>query len=404
MNSGKILFRVLLAGSIVLSPIHSRLLAQSETTNPLEIGIDTSDPVIPLGYKKRELSTFEINRIKREMDRLDLSAKKELKQGKVARAFKLWYRQLKLARAVSIQAEIEALGKVGAIAWQENQGQDLRNIANRLTAIESKIGIDKLSSEQLKQLSDAYQQVRYLDRAIAIYEQILANNKQQGSLAALKSSQETLGELYLANFNYQKAANTYQKLLEKALIKSPTDKEIGFYQQTLGDIYDRTGQTKQALEIKTALIKTYKATGKLERLAPLELSLARDYKTVKQTKAAIESYNRAFKLASENEQLAVANDALSGLGELYQQKGETEKAIATLTELLKIQRQSYNDYGLINTYSKLGRIHLKSAQKQRAKLYFQQALELARELDYNVDYFNDQIEKLQSFQIKIRRC
>ena len=368
-------------------------LAQNQPLNPLEVEIDRSDPIIPFGYQKRKLSTFEINRIKREMNRLARQAQKESK-GNMEHAFKLWYRQLKLARAVNTETEVEALGKVGEIAWQANRGEDLRNVSNRLMAIESEIGVNNLSASQLEQFSNAYQQVRYLDRAIAIYEQILANNKQQGSSIAVAENRQALGKLYLANFNYQKAANTYQKLIETALTKSPIDKKISFYQQTLSDIYDRTSQTKQALNVKLDLITTYKASGKLDRLATLELALARDYQTLNNTDRAVESYGRATTLASSNKQLTVANDALKGLAKLYQTVGKTDEAIASYTKLLKLQRQSYNHYGLINTYDSVGKIYLRLEQRQQAKQVFQQALEMARDLDYKINYFTTQIEKL----------
>jgi len=392
MNSEKIVFGVLLAGSINLFPIQNELLAQSPAANPLEIEIDRSDPVIPLGYKKRELSAFEINRIKREMGKLDRSARSQLQQEKAKIAFQLWYRQLKLARAVGMEAEIEALGDVGAIAWQANRGADLRNIANRLITLESEIP-ENLSPALLEQFATAYRQVHYLERAIAIQEQILANNKQSGLLEA-EENLKTLGKLYLAYFDYQKAAQTYEQLITLALTKSQIDPQIGFYLETLTDIYDRTDRKKQAIDARKRLIIVYQATGKSSKISQLELAIADDYATEKQTQKAFEAYERAFTLALKNRQLAIADLALNSLGKLYQTAGEKELAIATYTKLLKLQRQSYNHYGLINTYDVLGKIYLKSAKKQKAKQYFQQALELAAGLNYKVSYFNSQIEKL----------
>lgn len=51
MNKDRIVFGFLLAGSIILAPV-SYVLAQPETSNSLEVGIDQSDPVIPLGDRK----------------------------------------------------------------------------------------------------------------------------------------------------------------------------------------------------------------------------------------------------------------------------------------------------------------------------------------------------------------
>ncbi|MEL7523159.1 MAG: hypothetical protein AAGJ80_16350, partial [Cyanobacteria bacterium J06553_1] len=279
----------------------------------------------------------------------------------------LWYRQLKLARAVDTATEIEALGEVGAIAWQENRGEDLRNIANRLFTIESTIEAEELSPEVQQKLATAYQQVRYVERAIAIYQQILPSNKAIGNLAAIESNLKTLGELYLAQFNYPEAAATYEELLTLAQAKPPRDNKTDSYLQTLANIYDRTTQTKLAIATKNKLIQSYTAANKTAKLAKLELAIADDYQTLNQASEAVAAYNQAFELASENQQLAIASNALTGLAELHQQEGETEQAIATFEGLLELQRQAYNYYGLVDTYDILGKIHLASAQPQQSK-------------------------------------
>ena len=391
MNNYRIVYSVLLAG-IILAPAQN-LVALSETTNPLEIEIDQSDPLIPPGYKKRELSTFEINRIKREMDRLDRNANQELQQDEANKAFKLWYRQLRLARAVGIETEISALAKVGEIAWQTNRGEDLRNIANRLQMIESEIDLNSAPRELLEQFATAYQQIRYSEQAIAIYRQILSSDRARSNLAAVESNLKTLGELYLARFDYAQAAETYEELLALVESQSQTDGKIDFL-ETLADIYDRTAQTKLAIATKQSLIQSYTAADKTAKLAKLELAIARDYQTLNRVQKATTAYNRAFSLAEQEQQIAIANDALMGLGRLYQEEGEDKKAITTFKQVIEIQRQSYNYYGLIDTYDTLGKISLRSSQNKQAKQYFQQALKLARELDYRINYFVSQIDKI----------
>ena len=390
MNNYRIVYSVLLAG-IILAPAQN-LVALSETTNPLEIEIDQSDPLIPPGYKKRELSTFEINRIKREMDRLDRNANQELQQDEANKAFELWYRQLRLARAVGIETEISALAKVGEIAWQANRGEDLRNIANRLQKI-SEIDLNSAPRELLEQFATAYQQIRYSEQAIAIYRQILSSDRARSNLAAVESNLKTLGELYLARFDYAQAAETYEELLALVESQSQTDGKIDFL-ETLADIYDRTAQTKLAIATKQSLIQSYTAADKTAKLAKLELAIARDYQTLNRVQKATTAYNRAFSLAEQEQQIAIANDALMGLGRLYQEEGEDKKAIATFKQVIEIQRQSYNYYGLIDTYDTLGKISLRSSQNKQAKQYFQQALKLARELDYRINYFVSQIDKI----------
>lgn len=396
MNSWKIVLSVLLAGGINLFGVHHKLLAQTQIANPLQTGVDRRDPLIPDGYGRRKLSTFEIYRLKQEIERLEQTASQELQQGNPNRAFELWYRQLKLARAISTEVEIKALGKVGAIAWQENRTVDLRNIANRLIAIEKEITkeitIANLSPQLLESLATAYQQVKYLEQAIAIEQQILNDSKQQQNLVAVAENLQILAELYIANFDYSLATKTYQELLTLAESKSNSE-QINFYLTTLIDLYDRTGQTKLAIATRKRLIKNYIESNKIDQVAKLELAIAHDYQTLTQTAKAIAAYKRGLTSASATQQLAIADDALDSLGKLYLKKEQVQQAISTFTQLQTIQRKSYNHYGLINTYDMLGKIYLKLEQKTQAQQYFQQALELAKALDYKVDYFQQLIAK-----------
>ena len=392
MNSWKIVLSVLLAGGINLFCVHHKLLAQTQIANPLQTGVDRHDPIIPAGYGRRKLSAFEIYRLEQKINQLEQTATQELQQGNPNRAFKLWYRQLKLARAINPEVEIEALGKVGAIAWQENRAVDLRNIANRLIAIEKEITTADLSPKLLNSLATAYQQVKYLEQAIAIEQQVLNDSKQQQNLAAVVKNLKIIGELYIAKFDYRSAAKTYQELLTLAESKSSSD-QVDFYLTTLIDLYDRTGQTKPAIAARKRLIKNYTKSNKLDQVAGLKLAIAHDYEALNQTTKAREAYERGLTLASATQQLAIANDALESLGKLYLKKGQEQEAIATFTQLEKVQHQSYNHYGLINTYDTLGKIYLKLEQKKEAKQYFQQALELAKALDYKVEYFKQLITK-----------
>lgn len=395
---------ILLAGGInfvavqhnLLPDLLPPLLAQSSVANPLEREIDARDPLIPPGYGTRELSSFEIYRIEREIKKLDQNAQAEWQQGNPDRAFELWYRQLKLARAINPEVEIIALGNIGAIAWQENRATDLRNIANRLIGIEQEISLEDSSPELLKHFAKAYAQVRYLEQEIGIYQQILSNNQQQNNLGPVTETLETLGKLYIAQFNYPEAALTYQELLLLAEAKSSAtaSQQVNFYLNTLLDIYDRTNQIKLAIATRKRLIANYTTSKKLEPVAGLQLAIAHDYAALNQIKKAQVAYEQTFELASATQQLAIANHALASLGKLYLQSGQDEKAIATLTQLVKIQQQSYDHYGLINTYDTLGKISLASGQKKSAKDYFQQALDLAQTLNYKVEYFKRQIAPL----------
>ena len=369
---------VFLVGCIGISFFPSASLTQP--TDPLVI--DRNDPLIPQGYGRRELSSFEKYRIQKEIANLDKAAKNKLDRGNTTLAMELWYRQLRLARIIGTKAEIKALGKVGAIAWSENLGTDVRNIADRLITIQADENKNKeLSPELLGGLASAYESVRYLDKAIDAYQQKLDQDQ-----ATESKTLDKLGQLYLGIFDYENAALIYQEKLAKKKIE---DREAVL--KTLKDIYDSAGETNKSIATKQQLIKQYINQNKKQKIPALEIAIAHDYETLKQDKKAIAAYRKAWETASKAKQLALASEALIGIGKLHQEQGNLERAIDTYNKLLVIQQQSYNYYGLINTYDTLGKISLKSNQIDKAKQYFEQGLEIAKTLDYKIEYFRDQI-------------
>ena len=349
------------------------------------------DRLIPAGYGTRELTSFEKYRIEETISELGRSAEAQLKQGNDDEAFKLWYRRLMLTRALDRIQEIEGLGEIGAIAWKENRGTDVRNIAERLIAIEEELGT-QISFDALNKLATAYEQVRYLDRATGIYQQIVVNGRKQNNPTTQQKNLETLGELYLARFKYSQAADVYQELL--TFTKANESKQT-VYLQNLADIYDRISQPEKAIAVNKRLIALADTqTSKRD----LEIAIARDYEALNQTNEAVEAYDRALLMALADRELATASDILSRLGEIYRDE-QIDKAmpsagiaIATYNKLLEVQQQSYDDYGMLDTYDTLGKIYLDS-DKTKAKQYFQQGLELATSLNHRVKYFSELVNQ-----------
>ena len=385
MRSNYRLFFLILLSIGVVFP--GKLAFAQTENNPLLKSVDKSDRLIPPGYGTRKLTSFEKYRIEETIPELNRAAEAELEQGNDNEAMKLWYRRLMLTRALDAILEIEALGEIGAIAWKENRGTDVRNIAERLIAIEEE-SAGKISLDELNKLATAYQQVRYLDKATGIYQQIVVNGRKNNSITQQKL--ETLGELYLARYKYSEAADIYQELLELTEANEPKQ---AVYLQNLANIYDRISQPEQAIAVKQRLI-ALSADTQTSRIADLQIAIARDYETLNQTDEATEAYNRALEMALANQKLATASDILSRLGEIYRDE-QIDKAIATYDRLLEVQQQSYNYYGMLDTYDTLGKIYLDS-DKTKAKQYFQQGLELATSLDRKVEYFEDAIEQIDS--------
>ncbi|MGV2828338.1 tetratricopeptide repeat protein [Myxosarcina sp. GI1(2024)] len=385
-----------------------RAIALATTPHPLEV--PQSDPLLPASSNDRPLSAFEIGRIEREIERINQKAEAQLAAGKIDEAFNLWYRELRLQRAIGTLEEVAALGRIGNLAWQQNRGLDTRAIAKRLAEIRTNAAAeDKLNLPLLKQLGMAYQQVRYLDRAIEIYQQIVVNARQTDALTRVNENLQILAELYLDLFDYPQAAEVYQELLVRrdsgvsselrdAVISpitqlNPDDEVI--YLTKLATIYDRIPQIEKAIEIKHRLAKRYLQVENIENLSAVYLAIARDYKELNNYSEASNYYQQAYNLATNARQLASAIEILAELAHLYRQEGRLEEAIATYKRQIELQQQAYDYYGWMETCDLLGKIYWDLKNYSQAQTFYRQGLELARTLNYRVGYFTEQLEQIE---------
>lgn len=392
-------------GYFCLNSSQFLVLGQTEPYNPLESR--ESDPLLPPQEIDRPLTAVEKRLIREKTLILNNQAQLQLAAGNKDKAFALWYRELRLQRALGTTEEIIALGRVGEIAWQQNLSQELNIISDRLLAIQQEINTENtLDIQLLDNLGKAYQQVRSLDRAVIIYQKILDNNLQEE-----QKTLEILGKLHLARFDYTQAANTYEKLLKyvqtqqqknsldvntnasQSQIESNFLREE-FYLTKLVEIYARLSQPAKEIEIKQQLLKKYLTDQKTEQLAALNISLATNYQTLKQPEKAQKYYEDAFTLAWSLQQFALAEESLQKLALLYQEYQQPTSALKIYQELIKVEQKAYDYLNLMNTYAQIGQIHEQLNNYQQALTAYQKGLELATSLNYRVDYFQNKIQQL----------
>lgn len=365
----------------------SSAIAQTEVIEPL--AIPQNDPLIPPSNLERELSPLEKNRITAEIEALEIEANNRLAQGQQEQAFELWFRQLRLYRAVDPLAEITALGRVGEIAWQANRKEELKVITERLNALYQE---ENLTTEFLTTLGVSYQQVRNLDSAIATYNTLLDRSRQANDIQLERKYLETLGELYLDKFDYSQAAIIYEKLLalndEKLAEVSPEN-----YLSQLIKIYDYTKEPEQAIRVKEQLLDYYTAQENTEPIVDILIALGDDYRALDRVELAIQAYQEAVIFGQLLQQLASISDALTKLGNLYQEQEQYSLAIQTYNKLLNVEMLAYNSYGVMNSYESLGQIYLLLENYERALSVFSEGLKIAQSLNVRVSYFTDLIDR-----------
>jgi tetratricopeptide (TPR) repeat protein len=389
-----IAFTIIFLGGMTnyISPI----LAQNEDEflDPLEQPVQ--DPLLPTG--QQDLSPLERRQLTEALDNLNAEAQAQLQAEKIDAAFAIWYRELRLRRSLGRLEEINALGRVGRVAWERTRREDVQIILKRLNVVQQQAELEApLTPELLQTFATAYEQIHSINDSINIQQKILANVRKTGDRDREDAILQKLGQLYLAKFDYPNAAKIYEELLKRSQAQQNTYNE-GIYLQQLAEIYSNAIQSKNAVQIKEKLVERYLSEGKKQEIPELKLEIGADYEALKDPEKASQNYQEAFSLAWSLQDFGTAADALIKLGDLYQQHNQEDYALQIYQELIKVNQQSYDYYGLMQTYDRIGQIHLKQNNYPQALAAFQKGLELARSLNYRQDYFLSQIEKINQQQ------
>ncbi len=379
-------------------PINPELMDKFPPS-PLEI--NPPDPLLPPSAKKQPLTPEEQTTLATELDKLDQAALVTLQAGDRDTAFEIWFRELRLRRYLGNLAEIQALAKVGAIAYNESAHAETHYITARLQAIQKQLSTNKSGDLDLwRSLGDAYAQVREPKLALEADQQVLTLVRQEQDKQGEVETLNKIAELHLSWFDYTQAAATYQELLKLDQIQSDQTQTLTYLKQ-LAYIYTQAKLPETANQVWEKLVKIHSDSGNLGLVPPCKLAIAANYESLAQKNPellvkALNTYQDAFTIAWEQQEYDYASDALNKLITIYRLQKQMDSALTTSQILLETEKLAHNHYGLMETYDQIGDIYLAQKDYSQALSYFQQGLGIAQELKYNETHFNQKIAKLRS--------
>lgn len=361
------------------------------------------DPLLPEMVVNRPLSPQEKDVLRAALDELQRQAEAKLQAGDLPGALELWNRELRLRRYLSPQEEVASLRRVGEVSWQESQATELRFITLRLEQIEQEaiapsesepVGQQpEIDYDLLLEIAQAYQAVRARNQAVALYGKLLERAKQQQNTAQQQQILTALADLHLGWFDFPNAALTYEELLTLSRSTGDTATEIEALNK-LAYIYQENNQPTEAIAVQQQLVETYQKQQNFVPIPALKLAMGDSYALINRPDLAATSYQEAFATARSVQQYAYAADALQRLATLYQSINRPADALVVYQLLLDVNRQSYNAFGMMNTYDQLGQLYKAQGDNSQALVAFRQGLQLAEQLKYKVDYFNSQIQQI----------
>ncbi|MFB2917840.1 tetratricopeptide repeat protein [Aerosakkonema funiforme] len=360
--------------------------------NPLEIRV--RDPLLPRsGRDKRPLTQAELATLATALDRLNAEAAAKLQANDEKGALETWYRELRLRRYLGLLPEVQALSRVGGIAWERNLSEDVQYITKRLQTIQQTQLKPPVELDLLRSLATAFEQVRAPDWSVKVYEQILAEMRQQGNKVQEEALLLKIGELSLSWFDYAKAIGAYQELVNFAQQAGDRTKQVNYLKQ-LAYLYGKDNQIEKSIKIKQQLIEFYRNQQDFVQIPAMQLEIGSAYEAVGRLEQATQNYQEAYAFAWSIQQYASAGDALRKLVAIQRAQKQINAALETYQVLVKADYLAYNFYGMMNTYDEVGQLYLEYKNFAQALSAFQKGLELAQQLKHRESYFARQIQRV----------
>lgn len=355
--------------------------------NPLEL--TAPDPLLYIPPVDRPMTAFERWRLRRNADGLDTEAQAEYDAGNIDAAFAIWYRSLRLRRALGLAEEIPALGRIGALAW-ETGGQKfaIQVIGDRLIDIGNALPAEPERPLQLS-LAEAYEQLRLSERAVVLYEELLPDiPAAEREFVLLK-----IGQLHRTRFNYPPAIAAYEELLDLSEARGDFATRT-LYLRELADLYALADRPEASIATKERLLAQYADDPTAaDRIPALLVEIGNGYATLDRADAASAIYQDAYLQAWDLEQFATASEALNRLGALYERFEQGDRAIRAYSALTQVQQRSRDLFGEMQTHDRLGELYLAQNDPTQALAAFERALSIAETLGYEPERFAEKVEQ-----------
>jgi tetratricopeptide (TPR) repeat protein len=373
---------------------------------PLTLEDLKKDSLLPDLLVDRPLSPMERTALRQSLDRLSLDASRVLAAGNSPQAFEMWFREIRLRRYLGTLDETVSLGQVGEQAWREGLHLEVRLITDRLQAIQTQLQQPLTSDilrnqELLEAIALSYQQVRALPQAIALYTELADKARETGALDALEQDLQGLAQAYLGALKHPEAAKATEELLQLVHSQPFHPDQLLLERQLVENLvflHEQAQEWDAAIANQEKLINLYQILTLENKVPAVEAAIARNQKAGGQEDLAIATYQQAYRSAQLANQLGIAQDVINDLIEIYRQRKEPRIVLRLYQLLVNLHSFSADDYGLMETYNRLGKFYLDYNGYGQALEVYGRALTIAQYLKHRETEFMTKIEQLKQFR------
>lgn len=364
------------------------VLLDAFLTSPLEA--EPRDPLLPMTVIDRPLSPLELYELELELFAMDSQARQLWLADQPDAAFELWMREVYLRRLFGVEAELEALNRIGQQAWNAQRSQEIRLMSVRLERI-WEAEKETAPLDRVEIIANIAQTLRMRDTSTEVYQQLITMTAKDEPVQ--HSWVVVLASHYLQWFDFDNAAQLYTQLAEQAKVEGNTVEHTQYLKDLIYS-YQQARDYAQVLPAQSELLQVYRTTGQNDREPPLEIDIARNFRAIGVYPQALDYYNLAYVTAQSLRLYGHVSTVLKDLGDLYAEQGLTNEALTMYNLLVRAEQQAFNQHGILEAYDRLGQLYLSIGDTDNAVIAFRAGVAFAESLKYREAYFRGQVAKL----------
>lgn len=370
--------------------VRDPFLADPELTEP-------RDPLLPDLLILRPLSPLERVELAASLDLLAAEAERLHFEGQTDLAFQIWMREVRLRRIFGYAEEIRAMQRVGLRAWEDSRTQETQLLTLRLRQIQTELlNQAPLDISLLEAVAATFEVLRDIDSAIAVYDTLIVQASQAGDQAERQRLLENLANLQESWFRFDVAGKTYQSLLAANSGSDPL-KQVQYLQGAIRN-YQDAGELQTTVGLQRRLLAQYQANNSIQPIPALMLAIARNYRALDDVTQAQTYYLTTYSTALGQNQTNIAREAVEDLAEIYRSLDRPDDVIYLYEQQAALGRLSYDGYGLMQVFDRLGQFHEAQNEPDKAIAAYQEGLILADHLGHREAYFNYRLLQLLYIQ------
>lgn len=375
------------------SAVRDRFLADPLRDNP-------RDPLLPTTVVDRPLSPLELFTLEQDLNQLAREAEDLAEADDPDAAQDLWMREVRLRRLLGLDAELEAIDRVAQWLRDRSATQTLQLLSARLDQLTPNLDPAQVEDrERLERMAPIYTILGHVEAAATLRRTLAEAALDRGDTEEHRAQLDALALLYAEWFYFPEAAATYGELVDLVTDQRSDGGDNDRIRFLVGQIenLDFAQRFPEALAAQQQLLLRYREDeSRWPQVAELQYAMAQNHLRLGDLESASRQYQVAYTNAIEGEQFDIAAQVLRGLAHLYRQLEQWPDVDYLYQQLLAVERQALNAYGLMDTFDRLGQLYEQAENPTGALQAYTEGLALAHQIHHRQDYFTEQIQRLSA--------